>query len=137
MRSLSMVGRTDELDELVRAWSVVGSSAGAGPSGTAGGSRTAVITGTAGLGKSRLVAAALDRFTPRPSTVLSGTARLHTPAPYDWLAAVLCGRDTQDLPVPPDALAWLAQHPDAPSERYAPGALLRLAVRTVRALAGA
>jgi DNA-binding CsgD family transcriptional regulator len=139
MRSLSLVGRTDELDELVRAWSIVSSSAGAGagPSGVVGGSRTAVITGTAGLGKSRLVAAALDRFAPRPSTVLSGTARLHTPAPYDWLAAVLSGRDTHDVPVPPDALAWLAQHPDAPSERYAPGALLRLAVRTVRALAGA
>jgi DNA-binding CsgD family transcriptional regulator len=69
--------------------------------------------------------------------VLSGTARVHTPAPYDWLAAVLSGRDTDDLPVPPDALAWLAQHPDAPRERYAPGALLRLAVQVVRALVGA
>jgi DNA-binding CsgD family transcriptional regulator len=61
---------------------------------------------------------------------------VHSPAPYDWLAAVLTGRPGVDLPVPADALAWLAQHPDAPRERYAPGALLRLAVRAVRALIG-
>jgi DNA-binding CsgD family transcriptional regulator len=59
---------------------------------------------------------------------------VHAPAPYDWLAAVLSGRDTARLPIPGDALAWLAQHPDAHAERYAPGALLRMAVRTVRAL---
>jgi DNA-binding NarL/FixJ family response regulator len=130
MMPVSMVGRAEELGELARAWSRV----------VTGGTATAhsvVITGAAGLGKSLLVAAALDSFAPRPCTVLSGQARLHTPAPYDWLAAVLSGRDTDDLPVPPDALAWLAQHPDAPAERYAPDALLRLAVRTVRALVGA
>jgi DNA-binding NarL/FixJ family response regulator len=59
---------------------------------------------------------------------------VHAPAPYDWLAAVLSGRDTGRLPIPADALAWLAQHPDAHAERYAPGALLRMAVRIVRAL---
>jgi DNA-binding CsgD family transcriptional regulator len=96
-----------------------------------------VITGAAGVGKSLLVGAALEAFVPQPRTVLSGAARVHTPAPYDWLAAVLTGRDTDDLPLPPDALAWLAQQPNAPRERYAPGALLRLAVRTVRALVGA
>jgi len=95
-----------------------------------------VITGAAGTGKSLLVASALAAFRPRPVTVLSGRARVHTPAPYDWLAAVLTGRENADLPVPADALAWLAQHPDAPRERYAPGALLRLAVRAVRALVG-
>jgi DNA-binding CsgD family transcriptional regulator len=125
-----MVGRTDQLDDVVRAWAQVAE----GSSATA---RTAVITGSAGLGKTLLVASALDAFAPGPSTVLSGAARLHTPAPYDWLAAVLSGRDTHDLPVPADALAWLAQHPDAPTERFAPGTLLRLAVRTVRALVGA
>jgi DNA-binding CsgD family transcriptional regulator len=81
-----------------------------------------------------LVATALARMVPRPAAVLSGTARVHAPAPYDWLAAVLSGRDTGRLPIPYDALAWLAQHPDAHAERYAPGALLRMAVRTVRAL---
>jgi DNA-binding NarL/FixJ family response regulator len=96
-----------------------------------------VITGAPGVGKSTLVAAALDVFDPPPADVLAGTARVHTPAPYDWLAAVLSGRDTDELPVPADALAWLAQHPDAPRERYAPGALLRLAVRVVRTLVGA
>jgi DNA-binding CsgD family transcriptional regulator len=95
-----------------------------------------VITGAAGLGKSLLVAAALDSFAPRPATVLVGRARVHSPAPYDWLAGVLSDRPTGDLPVPRNALAWLAQHPDAPPERYAPDALLRLAVRTVRALLG-
>jgi DNA-binding CsgD family transcriptional regulator len=130
MMPVSMVGRAGELDELARAWSrvVAGRTATAHP---------VVITGASGLGKSLLAAVALASFTPRPGNVLSGQARLHTPAPYDWLAAVLSGRDTDDLPVPPDALAWLAQHPDAPAERYAPEALLRLAVRTVRALIGA
>lgn len=126
---VSMVGRGAQLDELVAGWSGVVAGAPVG--------RCAVITGDAGVGKSTLVAAALDRLHPRPSGVLSGTARLHSPAPYDWLAAVLSGRDTGALPVPVDALAWLSQDPDAPRERYAPGALLRLAVTAVRALVGA
>jgi DNA-binding CsgD family transcriptional regulator len=125
MRPLTIVGRSAQLGELASAWSSPDRP------------RTMVITGAAGVGKSALVAAALDAFEPPPRVVLSGTARVHTPAPYDWLAAVLSGRDTDDLPVPADALAWLAQHPDAPRERYAPGALLRLAVRVVRALVGA
>ncbi len=128
-----MVGRAAQLGEFVDAWSSDGARAnGRGHRNP----RTVVITGSAGVGKSALVAAALDAFTPSPSVVLSGTARVHTPAPYDWLAAVLSGRETGDLPVPDDALAWLAQHPDAPRERYAPGALLRLAVTVVRALVG-
>ena len=72
----------------------------------------------------------------RRATVLAGTARVHSPAPYDWLAAVLAGRDTRGLDVPPDALAWLKQDPDVPRERYTPDALLRIAVATVRALVG-
>jgi len=125
MRPATMVGRSTQLGELAAAWESPDRP------------RTMVITGAAGVGKSTLVAAALDAFAPPPLVVLSGTARVHTPAPYDWLAAVLSGRDTDDLPVPADALAWLAQHPDAPRERYAPGALLRLAVLVVRALVGA
>src|SRR6201999_3897349 len=86
-----------------------------------------------------LVAAALDAFDPPPSAVLTGTARLHSPAPYDWLAAVLDRTGlppTTELRAPADALAWLAQDPDVPRERYAPDALLRIAVRLVRALVG-
>jgi DNA-binding CsgD family transcriptional regulator len=124
---LRMVGRARERDELVGAWS---RQAAGGPA------RTAVVTGGAGIGKSLLVATALDAFHPRPAVVLAGTARVHTPAPYDWLAAVLAGRDTARLPVPTDALGWLAQDPDVPGQRYAPSALLRLAVRTVRSLVG-
>jgi DNA-binding CsgD family transcriptional regulator len=127
MMPVSMVGRAGELSELVRAWSLVASR-------DTTTTRTAVITGNAGVGKSMLVAAALASMAPRPTVVLSGTARVHAPAPYDWLAAVLSGRDTGRLPIPADALAWLAQHPDAHAERYAPGALLRMAVRIVRAL---
>jgi DNA-binding CsgD family transcriptional regulator len=123
-----MVGRTQELAELERAWSRPASGATG---------RTAVITGPAGVGKSLLVATALELLRPRPSVVLAGSARVHTPAPYDWLAAVLTGRDPAALPVPADALAWLAQDPDPPSQRYTPTALLRLAVRTVRALVAA
>ena len=126
MMPVAMVGRAADLTELVAAW-------GRTPGGTA---RSAVITGAAGVGKSLLAASALEAFHPRPAVVLSGRARVHTPAPYDWLAAVLTGREGADLPVPADALAWLAQHPDAPRERYPPGALLRLAVRVVQALVG-
>ncbi|MFC0007935.1 AAA family ATPase [Micromonospora siamensis] len=130
MMPVSMVGRAGELAELDRAWSAVARSHRSAPAVT-------VITGTAGVGKSLLVAAALEGFDPRPAVVLSGAARVHSPAPYDWLAAVLCGRDTGGLDLPADALAWLAQQPDTPRERYAPGALLRLAVRVVRGLVGA
>lgn len=126
---VSMVGRAGELAEFAAAWAMV-----TGGRPRAGG---VVVTGAAGVGKSLLIAAALDGLTPRPAMILTGTARVHSPAPYDWLAAALSGRDTRDLPLPPDALAWLAQHPNAPRERYAPDALLRLAVRTVRALVGA
>jgi two-component system, NarL family, nitrate/nitrite response regulator NarL len=121
-----MVGRTDALDELRRAWERVGATRRCVP---------AVITGLPGTGKSTLVSAALQLTTPQ--LVLSGSARLHSPAPYDWLAAVLAGLGPRPgLPVPPDALAWLAQDPDVPRERYTPDALLRLAVTTVRTLVG-
>ncbi|MEV6813405.1 AAA family ATPase, partial [Micromonospora sp. NPDC051296] len=130
MLPVSMVGRAGELAELDRAWSTVVGGRRRSPA-------VAVVTGGAGVGKSLLVAAALDTFTPRPEVVLSGAARVHSPAPYDWLAAVLSGRDTSRLDLPADALAWLAQQPTAPRERYAPGTLLRLAVRTVRVLVGA
>ncbi|GAA1421609.1 AAA family ATPase [Catellatospora coxensis] len=130
MTPVPMVGRAAELAELVRRWSHV---SGGGPAPAA----VVSITGAAGVGKSRLVTSVLAALSPGPAAVLYGVARVHTPAPYDWLAAVLSGRDTHALPVPADGLAWLAQDPHAPSERYAPGALLRLAVRTVRALVGA
>ncbi|RZU48625.1 AAA ATPase-like protein [Krasilnikovia cinnamomea] len=120
-----MVGRAAALDELRRAWQRVDDGGGCLP---------AVLTGEPGTGKSALVGALLRDV--RAGTVLAGAARLHSPAPYDWLAAVLAGRDTSALPVPPDALAWLAQHPDVPRERYTPEALLRLAVGAVRALVG-
>lgn len=122
MLSLPMVGRSRELAEIGHAWPAARG--------------TVLVTGDAGAGKSMLVRAALDHLDPAPATVLFGRARLHSPAPYDWLAGVLCHRPTEDLPVPADALAWLAQQPEAPARRYAPEALLRLAVRTVRALVG-
>ncbi|MEG3634537.1 helix-turn-helix domain-containing protein [Micromonospora palythoicola] len=130
MLPVSMVGRAGELAELDRAWSSVVPGRRRSPA-------VAVVTGGPGVGKSLLVAAALDTFSPRPAVVLNGAARVHSPAPYDWLAAVLSGRDTARLDLPADALAWLAQQPTAPRERYAPGTLLRLAVRTVRVLVGA
>ena len=120
-----MVGRAAAVDELRRAWTQVEHD---------GRGRPAVLTGAPGTGKSTLVAALLQAV--RPENVLAGSARVHSPAPYDWLAAVLATRETDQLPVPADALAWLAQHPDVPRERYTPEALLRLAVKTVRALVG-
>lgn len=130
MTSLSLVGHSDDLGELACTWSERDPAR----------SRTVVITGAAGVGKSRLVAAALETFVPPPATVLTGAARLHSPAPYDWLASVLDragAAPSADLPAPQDALAWLAQEPDVPRERYAPDALLRIAVRVVRALVAA
>lgn len=127
MLAMSMVGRGAERAELLDAWTRV--ATGAGPV-------TAVVTGGPGVGKSMLASSATAAFQPRPGAILTGTARVHAPAPYDWLAAVLSGVRTEDLPVPADALAWLGQQPHARGERFAPGALLRMAVRTVRALVG-
>ncbi len=125
---VTLVGRTRERAELSAAW--------AATAGGATGPQVAVLTGDPGTGKSALVAAALADLRPAPSTVLRGQARIHSPAPYDWLAAVLSGRNTRGLPATAPALAWLAQHDAAPVERFAPGALLRVATRVVRALAG-
>jgi DNA-binding CsgD family transcriptional regulator len=122
MMPLPMVGRAEELAEISYAWSTLPA--------------TVLVTGGAGCGKSLLMSAALDSLAPVPATVLSGGARLHSPAPYDWLAAVLSAHPIHQLPVPADALAWLAQHPGTPARRYAPAALLRLAVRTVYSLVG-
>jgi AAA ATPase domain len=121
-----MVGRAAAMDELRRAWKQVERGGRGVP---------AVVTGASGTGKSTLAAAALQAI--GPAVALAGSARVHSPAPYDWLAAVLAGRDLGDVPVPPDALSWLAQHPGFPRERYTPDALLRLAVTAVRALVGA
>ncbi|MGX6603597.1 helix-turn-helix transcriptional regulator [Micromonosporaceae bacterium Da 78-11] len=124
--AIPMVGRAPALDELHRAWSRVCAD---------GKATTAVLTGASGTGKSTLVGALLQATGPVP--VLVGAARVHSPAPYDWLAAVLAGRDAGGLDVPGDALAWLKQDPDVPRERYTPDALLRIAVTVVRALVGA
>jgi DNA-binding NarL/FixJ family response regulator len=91
MMPVPMVGRAVELTELVAAWAAVAS-------GTAGRRpRTAILTADAGCGKSLLVDAAIHAFDPPPTVVLAGRARLHAPAPYDWLAAALNGLD---VPVP-------------------------------------
>ncbi|WP_249715167.1 ATP-binding protein, partial [Rhizomonospora bruguierae] len=129
MMPVTMVGRAGELDELAGVWARVVAGTGAG-----GGPRTAIVSGPAGSGKSRLVEAALAAFDPAPGTVLFGRARVHSPAPYDWLAAVLSDHRGGELPVPAGALAWLAQRGGAGGARYAPGALLRLAVTVVRTL---
>jgi DNA-binding CsgD family transcriptional regulator len=124
-----MVGRAAALDELRRAWVRV-EQRGTGTPAVI----PVVITGAAGTGKTTLLQAAIEAV--RPPLVLAGTARVHSPAPYDWLAAVLAGRDRSRVRVPPGALAWLAQDPDVPGERYSPDALLRLAVAAVRDLVG-
>ena len=95
MMPVSMVGRAAELDELVaRAWSDRGASGSPGPARWSS-------PGTPAWARACWSPTALAGLTPRPSAVLSGTARVHAPAPYDWLAAVLSGRDTDaTLPVP-------------------------------------
>lgn len=135
-----IVGRSGELRQLAAAWTRVVT--------TPHRSGTVVVTGATGTGKSLLVATALDRFVPRPRVVLSGTARVHSPAPYDWLAAVLSAdpgvsAQTWEPGVPADALAWLGQMPipsdgagSTSRERYTPETLLRMAVRVVRGMVG-
>jgi two-component system, NarL family, nitrate/nitrite response regulator NarL len=125
MMAVPMVGRAPALAELRRAWTRVCDR---------GEPVTAVVTGASGTGKTALVSA----FTKAAgsTTVLAGAARVHSPAPYDWLAAVLDGRDVSGLDVPADALSWLQQDPDVPRERYTPDALLRIAAGIVRALIG-
>ena len=120
-----MVGRGSALTELRQAWTQVVDG---------GRGRPAVVTGLPGTGKSTLIGAALQAT--RPHQILAGSARVHSPAPYDWLAAVLAGHHRRGVRTPPDALSWLAQDPDVPRERYTPDALLRLAVTTVRTLVG-
>jgi len=127
--ALPMAGRAEELDTIGEAWSQV--------VGGTGSAHLVVLTGEAGTGKSRLVAEALDTLSPAPARVLAGQARSHSPAPYDWMASALSGRSLAGLPVPADALAWLTQRPDAPQRRFAPGALLRVAVDATRAALGA
>ena len=114
-----MVGREAALRELREAWARVKGAGRPVP---------AVITGLPGTGKSTLAAAAA------PPDAITGRARLHTPAPYDWLASAATGHDLTGLGLPRDALRWLVQDPDMPRERYTPDALLRIAVATVRAL---
>jgi two-component system nitrate/nitrite response regulator NarL len=123
--AVPMVGRAPALEELRGALDIVRAE-----------NRpvTAVLTGAAGTGKSALVGALLE--TAGSTTVLSGAARVHSPAPYDWLAAVLAKSDADIPDVPEGALSWLKQDPDVPRERYTPDALLRIAVTTVRALIG-
>jgi DNA-binding NarL/FixJ family response regulator len=127
--SLPMCGRAGEQDALAAAWARV----------VAGDDRPqiVVITGEAGIGKSRLVAEALGALRPEAGCVLAGQARTHAPAPYDWMASALSGRSLPDVSVPADALAWLTQRPDGPTRRYAPDALLRVAVDVTRAILGA
>jgi DNA-binding CsgD family transcriptional regulator len=123
---LPFVGRREELDAVLRAWREL-------PGGQDR-ARVVVVTGDAGTGKSRLVAEAVERLDPRPARVLSGQARTHAPAPYDWMASALSGHDLTDLPLPQDALAWLTQRPTLPAHRLAPEALLRVAVDAIRAV---
>src|SRR2546430_14420600 len=92
MRPVAMVGRADELAELVDAW--------AHPSAGRG-TRTVVVTGPAGTGKSLLVATALQRLRPRPAAVLSGRARGPTPAPHGSPGAGLARRGGPGPPRPP------------------------------------
>lgn len=124
MTALPMAGRGEELAAILGAWKQVGDQ-----------SQIVVLTGEAGVGKSRLVAEALAALRPRPTRVLAGQARSHAPSPYDWTASALSGHPVEDLPGPADALAWLTQRPDARRE-FSPGMLLRVAVDVTRAVLG-
>src|SRR5687768_16038933 len=77
--NLPMCGRADERDVLVLAWNRVATGVN--------GSQIVVISGEAGIGKSRLVAEVVSGLSPEPACILAGRARTHAPAPYDWMAS--------------------------------------------------
>jgi DNA-binding NarL/FixJ family response regulator len=146
-----LIGRVDELAAISSAWM---STNHAAPPASAQAVTVVLITGEAGSGKSRLVAEVLERLRPAPGIVLAGAARTYGPAPHDWLASVLAGRELDDLPVPASVLGWLTQRADEPTiqraeqppkgppavqpvrrgARLAPAAMLRAATDIVRAL---
>jgi len=122
--SRAFTGRTTELERLGAIWQQVCSSH----------PRVVVISGPAGSGKSRLIAEAVAGLVPEPTQTLVGHAGWPSPAPYDWIASALRGRDTTNLPASPDTLAWLTQSGTAPQRRWEPTALLRAAADIVRHL---
>ncbi|MET7424420.1 LuxR C-terminal-related transcriptional regulator [Dactylosporangium sp. NPDC005555] len=130
MPATPFIGRAEELAEITGAWAAQCSQVATGRA-AATGPRVVLVTGEAGSGKSRLVAAVLDRLDPRPPVVLAGAARTLGAAPHDWLASVLSGHPL-DGGVPPE----LAQRSPAPgaASRMAPAAMLRAAVDVVRTL---
>ena len=123
---LPLVGRAGELRAIASAWDSLRTEQGR--------CRIVVLTGVAGIGKSRLAAEAVAALAPRPALVLTGQARAYRPAPYDLTASALSGRRPDELGIPDDALAWLTQRPEPATRRFAPEALLRSAVDALRAL---
>ena len=116
-----LIGRAGELDAISSAWIAANAD-----------TTTVLVTGEAGSGKSRLVAEAIERLSPEPDIVLAGAARTHGPAPYDWLASVLTGRDLAGLAIEPSVLGWLTQR--GGTARLAPATMLRAATEVVRSL---
>ncbi|WP_432987956.1 AAA family ATPase [Dactylosporangium sp. CA-233914] len=122
MPSAPFIGRAAQLAEIADAW------ASRRPG-------IILITGEGGSGKSRLVAEALSRLDLSGTIILRGAARAQGAAPHDWLASVLSGRPSGDLPVEESLLNRLAQRSGDGSEpRLAPATTLRAAVDVVRAL---
>lgn len=93
-----------------------------------------IVSGPSGAGKSRLIAQAIAGFSPAPEAMLVGRAGWPHPAPYDWFATAVRGRDLSGLPVAADMLAWLTHSRQPPERRWEPTAVLRAAVDAVRHL---
>ncbi len=101
LRRTTMVGREQQLDQLVAAWRTTGS----------GGSAAALLSGPAGVGKSRLVAQLAGQAADEGATVVVGRCE-EVSVPYHPMALALQSNT--------EVAAALESAPDVLSSRLAP-----------------
>ncbi|QSB03972.1 ATP-binding protein [Natronoglycomyces albus] len=120
----ALLGRAADLDAAITAWEKLAADPHSGPVAY-------TVTGEAGMGKTSLLHAIVDRI--NAPTTLYGTARASAAEPHDWFAAATA---TYERPADTDPLAWnvLQQQPVDGPLSLPDRALLRVGVRALRLL---